>query len=272
MKFNIIGDSSINLSHKDVFEYSTVPLTIQCGDRTFVDDDQLDIEEMTEFLRNVKEKSSSSCPNVQDYLDAYEGKDNIFVITLSSNISGSFNAARLAANDCPDKKICLIDSLSAGPELFLIASKIKECEEKGCTFEQTEEIVKAYQKKTHILFALESMRNFANNGRVNPAVAKGAEFFGIRAIGRASDEGTLEVLHMAKGKKGTLDTIFKSMRSMNYDGGKVIITHTFNEEMANKLKELIQQYYPNVNITISTNSGLCSFYAERGGVLVAFEG
>ena len=118
---------------------------------------------------------------------------------------------------------------------------------------------------------LESMKNLANNGRVSPIVAKFAGMLGIRVIGKASDVGTLEQLEKCRGEAKTLPTIVDQMIRLGYSGGKVKIAHCLNEPAANKLKSLIKQKYHNADIDIYPCRGLCSFYAERGGLLIGFE-
>ena len=118
---------------------------------------------------------------------------------------------------------------------------------------------------------LESMKNLANNGRVSPVVAKMAGILGIRAIGKASDHGTLEMLSKARGEKRALETIVEHMKALGYAGGKVRIAHCLNEGAAKALKEQIQSTFKAVNVQICKCGGLCSFYAEKGGMLIGFE-
>jgi len=119
---------------------------------------------------------------------------------------------------------------------------------------------------------LESLSNLVKNGRVSPAVAAVAGILGVRMVGKASDEGTLQPLHKCRGEKKAILTIIKEMKEHGFKGGKVRISHCFNENMANSIKELILSEYPNTDIDICVCSGLCSYYAEKGGVLVGFEG
>ena len=118
---------------------------------------------------------------------------------------------------------------------------------------------------------LESLKNLANNGRVSPIVAKLAGILGIRLVGKASDKGDLEPLSKCRGEKNALETIVKQLKELGYGGGEVRITHCLNEAAANSLRSLILSDYPNARIEILPCRGLCSFYAERGGLLVGFE-
>ena len=276
MKFKIITDSSANLRSLDTdVEFRSVPLTIRVENREFVDDENLDLDDMLETLATTKSKSSSSCPNIEDYLAAFGDADRIFCITITSNLSGSFNAARLAKEEYenlhPDRKVYVIDSLSAGPELKLIANRILEMIKTSTVYEEICSKIAEYQLHTRLMFCLESMKNLANNGRVSPIVAKIAGVLGIRAVGKASDVGTLEVLDKVRGEKGAVAKIFERMQEMGYQGGKVLIDNCCNLPAAQKLQELVLDKFPKAQVVHDTCKGLCSFYAEKGGLMIGFE-
>lgn len=276
MKIKIVTDSSANLHTSADKSIVSVPLTIRTSEREFVDDDTLDINEMTDYLASYKGKSGSACPSSQDWLDAFGDAKYVFAVAITSNLSGSYNAARIAKEDYeseyPDRKVCLIDSLSAGPELKLIIEKIQELHAQGVTFEKISNAVTEYMKHTHLVFMLKSLTNLANNGRVSPAVAKIAGVLNILVTGIASDEGTLEQKEKARGENKALASLRNIMDQMGYAGGKVRIDHCFNKEAALKVKEKILSVYPKADVIIGENYGLCSFYAEKGGILVGFEG
>ena len=275
LSFKIVADSSSNVFEMEDIAYSSVPLKIITSEKEYVDDTSLNVEAMVDDLRKYTGRSGSSCPNAQEWTEAFENFEHIFAIAITSNLSGSFNAAKQAAQDYlnkfKEKKVCVIDSLSTGPEMLLIIEKIKERVLAGDTFEKIESAIKNYQQHTHLLFSLKSLNNLARNGRVNPAVAKIAGVLGIHAIGKASDVGTLEMLHKCRGEKKALSTIFGSMKEMGFAGGKVRIDHCFNLEAATELKNAIIEAFPKVDVKIGTCHALCSFYAERGGLLIGFE-
>ncbi|MBQ3055543.1 MAG: DegV family protein [Oscillospiraceae bacterium] len=273
--YRIVADSSSNLYCLDGTDFAYVPLTIHCAGREFVDSNQFDIAEMNEFLKTTKARSSTSCPNISDWLAAFEGAKELFAVTITSGLSGSFTAAKTAAEQYqethPNCKISVIDSLSAGPELCLLIEKINECKLQGLSFEETDRIVRSYQAKTHLLFSLCSLNNFARNGRVSLAKAKIAGVFGIRVLGKASDEGTLQPLENVRGETKSLQALFNLLLEHGYCGGRVIIAHCMNQGVANTLKEKINSAYPTASVTIQETGALCSYYAEDGGVLVGFE-
>ena len=124
---------------------------------------------------------------------------------------------------------------------------------------------------THLLFTLRSLNNLAKNGRVSPAVAKIASVLRICIMGRASDEGTLEPLQKCRGEKRAMAALFDKMKEIGFKGGTVRIDHCLNLEGAHQLKDMILSAFPSSDIIIGECRALCSYYAERGGLLVGFE-
>lgn len=276
MKMRIVADSSANLSTAPDHSIVSVPLTLRTDEREFVDNENLNIKEMTDYLASYKGKSGSACPSSQDWVDAFGDAEEVYAIAITSNLSGSFNSLRLAKeqyeDEYPNRKVCIIDSLSAGSELKLVIEKIQELKSEGKTFKEVSNAIKEYLKQTHLIFCLKSLKNLANNGRVNPAVAKIAGVLNIHVVGIASEVGTLEQREKARGMKKALVAIESLMKEFNYKGGKVIIDHCFNEKDAKTLKDQILASYPHADVRLAETKGLCSFYAEVGGLMVGFEG
>ena len=275
MKFRIVADSSADLVTAEDRSVISVPMKIMTDNKEYVDDESLDIKEMTDDLASYHGKSGSACPGVGDWLDAFGDADRVFCITITSNLSGSYNSAMVAKEtyetENPEKKVCLIDSLSAGPELKLIKEEIENLLAQGKEYEEICDAVAEYQKSTYLVFMLKSLTNLANNGRVSPAVAKIAGVLGIHVMGIASTVGTLEQKAKCRGEKKAIIAMWKQMKELGYKGGKVIIDHCFNEEAAKQLSGMIKSEFADAIIKISTTSGLCSFYAEQGGMLVGIE-
>ena len=130
MKYRIVADSSADLITTEDRSVVSVPLKIVTDKKEYIDDESLDVKGMTEELAAYHGKSGSACPGVGDWLQAFGDADRVFCITITSNLSGSYNSARVAKetyeSENPDKKVFVIDSLSAGPELKLIKEKIEE--------------------------------------------------------------------------------------------------------------------------------------------------
>lgn len=275
MLYKLVTDSSANIFSIPGADLASVPMKIITSTAEYVDGPELDVAAMVDEIRATKGKSGTSCPNIQDWLDAFEGGDRIFAVTITSNLSGSYASCVQAAADYeadhPGAKVCVIDSLSAGPEMALILCKLESWIDEGRPFERMVSDIASYQKHTHLSFSLESLTNLARNGRVSPAVAKIAGVLGIRVVGVASDHGTLEPLHKCRGEKKALEALFQDMKDRGYSGGTVRIADCFNRPAANQLADLIRQEFPNATVQHETCTALCSFYAERGGLMVGYE-
>ena len=275
MSYRIVSDSSSNLF---VLEgepnYTTVPLKVLADGKEFADVPGLDLEKMIGEVE-ASTRSSTSCPNAQEWLDAFEGADEVYAITISSNLSGSYAAAMVAKDmleqEHPEVKVHVLDSKATGGSMQLAAQKISECKKQGMSFEETVAETEKYFANTAILFLLESLSNLAKNGRVNGTVAKVASMLGIRFIGKASKEGTIQQCAIARGSKRALSTLVAEIMKKGYDGGKMIISHCLNPELAETLKGKILESFPQAEIAIDSCTALCSYYAERGGLIVCFD-
>ena len=276
MSIKIVSDSSSNVFTLAGVNYATVPMKVIAGDKEYVDTPDLDVRGMVDDLKAYKGKSGSSCPNVQEWLDVFGDGDDILGITISRNLSGSYNSALEAARqyqeEHPERRVHIFDSLTAGPHQIMAVEKMQELIEAGCDFDTIVEKTNDYLNRTHILFCLESMTNLARNGRVSPAVAKIAGVLGIRACGDAPG-GIITPVHKPRGEKKATQALLDMMEEKGiYDGAMVRIAHCFGEKQANALKELVLAKYPNCRFILEPTGGLCSFYAEAGGLMIGFEG
>lgn len=275
MKTKIVVDSSSNLYELPGAEFACVPLKIVTDEQEYLDDGHLDAVGMAQTLRSYKGKTTTSCPNVADWLAAYEGAEQVFAVTITGTLSGSYNAALLAAEeykaDHPEARVFVLDSLSAGPECRLLAERLQQLVESGMDFDAVCEEILAYKKHTHLLFSLESLANLARNGRVKPAVATVARMLGIRVIGRASESGELEVLCKTRGEHGALERMVLEMKAHGLTNGRVHIDHCCNAAAAERLKHMVHAVFPEAKVEVGTCGALCSYYAEYGGLMVGYE-
>jgi DegV family protein with EDD domain len=229
---------------------------------------------MVAFLESYKGRSQTSCPNAEDWLNAFGSADDVICVTITSGLSGSYNtacAAKRIYEEDENKRVFVLDSLSTGPEMALIIEKLEELIRNGLPYEDICEKIQAYTKQTGLLFMLKSLKNLANNGRVSPAMARLLEMIGICIVGKASDEGKLDTTHKCKGENRSLETLIRDLKGYGVSSGKISIAHCQNEEGALKLQALIKKEFPDAKSEIHPLRGLCSFYAEKGGILVGFE-
>lgn len=274
-KTKIVADSSCDLFQLKAAAFACAPMKVITDEREFVDEENLDVNELVTYLANYHGKSKSSCPNTGDWLAAFGDADDIFCVTITSGLSGSYNAACIAKQiyeqEHEGKRVFVIDTLSAGPEMALIIEKLEELIQKQIPFEEICEQITAYMQSTGLVFLLKSLKNFANNGRVSPLIARVVGIAGICIVGKASEKGTLESLHKCRGEKAALKTLVDTIEAEGGKPGKVSIGHCQNHAAALQVEQLVLSRFPNATVEIHELGGLCSFYAEKGGVLVGFE-
>lgn len=273
--YKIVADSSADMTELPDIPFASAPLKIIAGDKQYVDNAELDVETMIRELETHKGKSSTSCPNVEDWLQAFSDAEHIFCVPITRGLSGSYNTANLAKEiyeaQHPERHVFVVDSLTAGPEMRLLVEKLSEMISAEKDYETICREIMEYKKTTGIVFMLESVHNFANNGRINPILAKAIGLLGIRILAKGSDKGEIEPVDKCRGQEKALRSIVRYLREHGLKLGKVRISHCFNENGANRLKEMLCAELSQIKIEIHKCRGLCSFYAERGGLLIGFE-
>lgn len=275
MKIRIVSDSSADLLTLCDVDFVSVPLSIRTDCCEYTDNADLDVDKMTSELLSYKGRSQTSCPNVSQWEEAFEDADIVYAFPISKNISGSFNSAFVARTNqlekYPNKKIYIANTLSAGPEITLAVFKMRELILSGTEFDTACREMDEYLSRTGLLFVLCSLHNFVQNGRVSKLAATASGILGIRIVGEASEVGDLKLLTKFRGNSKFVPEMMDSLKKKGYCGGRGVIGHTANEEGAEALREAILKEYPDADIFLHPMRGLCSYYAERGGVLIGFE-
>ena len=270
-----IADSACDLKEYPGLNFETVPLILSTDDRSFVDDLDLNVHEVLDFFSANKGKSYTSCPATQAWLDAFDGYDEIYVVTITSGLSGTYNGANIAKNlylsKHPDARICIVDSLATGAGEILLIEKLAELKRIGKSFEEISREILSYRDSLRLFFGLRSLRNLAANGRVNKIVASAIGIMNIRILGTASKTGIIDPIAKCRGDKKVVVTMIDEMKKAGFQGGKVRICHVENEEMAMELENIIQSEFGQVDIRSIPTRGLCSYYAERGGIILGCE-
>ncbi|MGI6608655.1 MAG: DegV family protein [Erysipelotrichaceae bacterium] len=149
--------------------------------------------------------------------------------------------------------------------------KIIELKQKGLDFAETCAEIERYAPRCKILFALDSVRNLANNGRVSQIIASLVGILGIKMLGEGSDDGKIVLVHKGKGIKNILKRMFEEMEKAGFAGDKVRISHVFNDEANEFITNLIKNKYPDCDIKSHLTGGLCAYYAEKGGLILGYE-
>ena len=275
MKRKIVADSSCDMWELNGVDFAVAPMTISTDNKHYVDNQELDVHLMSEDLAKYKGVSHTACPSAGSWLDCYEGYDEVFVVTLTGAMSGTYNSAMTAKGIYEEEnenvKVHVFDSLSTGPEMRLLIEKLKEMIEEDLTFEEIVEKGQDYLNHTRLFFALKSFHNFAMNGRVSKAVASAIGVLNISIFATASEEGTIQQISKCRGEKKVVRSMIEHLENAGYHGGKVRISHADNLKLAHNVRDKILELYPHADIIVYPMGGLCTYYAEIGGLLVGCE-
>lgn len=274
MKRKLVADTGCDIFEMQDVDYTYCPMTLSLDGKEYVDSPDISIPDFVQEMAQAK-VSRSACPGTGLWLSAFEEADESYAVTISSKLSGSYNAAVTAADTCieenEEKKVLVVDSKSAGPHERLITEKLASLIQTDLSMEEIEKEIQHYVDHTHILFCLQSFSNFAKNGRISPAVAKIASTLGIKVIAADNREGEIKVAHKVHGNRKVISTILKEMIKQGYSGQRVIIGDCENPSMTAAMKEAILQEFPDADVLTERMSILCAFYAENGGMLVGYE-
>lgn len=274
MGIRVVADSSSNTYSIPGIDYRCVPLTVTLDGTDYVDTSDLDLSGFCDRMALSMGASSTSCPSPDAWACAFEGADEIIAIALSAKLSGSCNAARLAAAQYqeahPEAKVAVIDTRAAGEVLAIVAAHVAELEEAGLPFEEIVRQLEAYLHHVHVLFDISDLTNLAKGGRVNPAVARFATALDVHVVGGGSQQGEIEVLRKCRGTRKAWRALIHEMQMRRYDGGICTISHAENEGAAEQLAQAIRDVWPYASISIGRCHALCSYYAARGGLIVSY--
>ena len=277
MTYKIIGDSCLDLTEelKKDSHFQMIPLTLMVGDQTFIDDETFNQKEFLKVVKESPECPKTACPSPEMFKTAYGcDAENVFVITLSGKLSGSYNSAVLAKSlyeeEFGHKNIAVIDSESASSGELNIALYIRELCEKGLAFEEIEKEALAYRDRMNTYFVLESLDTLKKNGRLTGLTAFIATALNIKPV-MGADKGTIIKLDQARGIQKALQ---KMAEYVVKEGGRtedkrLIISHVNAPERAQFVKDKLCSMAKFKEVIITDTAGVATVYANDGGIIVA---
>ena len=274
MNTKIVVDSSASLYTLQGVDFECVPLKIITDDAEYLDNGTMDALGMAQTLRTYKGKTSTSCPNVSDWLAAYEGADEVYAITITGTLSGSYNAAQLAAEEYqqenPGKRVFVLDSLSTGPEQRLLAEHLRDLLAEGKEFDEICEKAAAYRDRMNTYFVLESLDTLKKNGRLTGLQAFFATKLNIKPV-MGADNGTIIKLDQARGIQKALQRMAEiAVKEAGTTKDKrLVIAHCNAPERAQSMKEKLCSMAEFKEVVITDTCGVSTVYANDGGVILA---
>lgn len=279
MSWKIVTDSAADVSPDFVPEgdilFEEVPLTLTIGEKDYVDNDDLDTMELMKAMQAESKATTSSCPSPNMYKKAFEEADNVIAVTLSHNLSGSYNAAELAKKlvleEHPEKNIYVVDSHATAGVEVLIAEKAAQLINEGKEFDEICKELEDYADSLDTIYTLCNYGNLIKNGRMSKIAGLLAKGLKIRIIGDEQD-GKINLLHKIRGEAKSIAKLVDVMgQKKDMTGLDVVIHESNNLAGATAMKHLIEKKYPEVNsVRITSCGGLNSYYAEDGGLIVGY--
>lgn len=280
MDWSIVLDSSGNLSPDSIdnsgdIEWSIAPLTIIIDGKEYVDDENLDLADMKRAMKEYKGASGSACPSVGDFAARFRKAKNTICITISSELSGSYESAlqakELVGGEDGSKNIHVVDSRSAGSKMILIAEEAERLIHEGLSFTEVVAKIEEYAKSIRLLFSLARFDNLIKSGRMPRYQGMLGQLLNIRPIAKATEIGTIEVLEKPRGEKAMLRRLVELMQEFkNLEGMRVFIDHCDALDVVTRLKEMIEEAAKVKEVRLYSTTGLCSYYADDKGFIISF--
>ncbi|QUO20654.1 DegV family protein [Clostridiaceae bacterium Marseille-Q4143] len=277
MSYRIVVDSCGEFTEEMAKDphFVHAALNLEIDGNHFVDDETFDRLRFLDLVEKSPNCPKSSCPSPEVYRSAFDcGADHLYAVTLSAELSGSYNSAVLGQNlyleDHPDEKIHVFNSCSASVGETLLAKKIQECEEAGMEFEEVIKAVEAYQAERQTFFVLESLDHLRKNGRLSAVKAFVASALNIKPVMEGNKHGIIEQAGQARGMQKALRMMVELLvERMNKPEEKTVaIVHCNNEARAQFVKEEIEKRTKVKEIIILPSSGVSTLYAAQGGIIL----
>ena len=278
MSFKIIVDSCCDLTPAQLREecFLSVPLRIQVGSHTVVDDASFDQADLLWRMKECQSAPRTACPSPAQYLDAFDcGADDVYVVTLSALLSGSHNAAAQARllwlEEHPNARVHIFNSCSASAGEVLVALKIQELACSGMDFTTVVSHVSRYINEMETYFVLETLDNLKKNCRLTKTQALVTSTLKIKLLMGATPEGEICKRGQALSVKQALSKMVSLMAAdPKHAGRRLAITHCNCLERAFYLKELALKQCRFEQVVISDTGGIATVYANDGGVVAAY--
>lgn len=277
MSYYVLCDSCTDFTaelRKDA-HYQLVPLTLHIGEHDIVDDDTFDQKDFLKRVAEYPECPKSSCPSPESFLAYFSAVDEIYIVTLSSHLSGSYNSAVLAQKmyqeEHPDKKIHVFDSHTASVGQTLIAMKINELASQGLAFEQVVQQVDHFIAEQGTKFVLETLEILRKNGRLSTVTATIANVLNIKPV-MTGISGKIDKLTQARGMNKAIHKMAEAIAADAVNPKEKIlgIAHCNNLQRAQQTKEEILKLVPFKDVYITDTAGISSLYAADGGIVVSY--
>ena len=280
MSWKIVADSACDIIDLDRkcpgLSYASIPFVFTVDDRSFTDDEHFDTRILLDALAKARTPSKSSCPSPDLWADEFKTADYSIAITISAELSGSYNSAcaarEMVLEEFPEKKIAVVNCRSTGPGNILIAEKAADLIAEGIGFDEIVQKLNEYVSHVHTVFALCSFDNLIRNGRMPRLVGIAARALHLWGIGIGTPGGKIELIGKARGGDGAVNSIIKDYSEKHQGGRCLYISHCRNPKVAEKIRDQVMKMPSPPKVRIFETRGLDTFYAENEGIIVSYDG
>jgi len=279
MDYKIIVDSCCDMTPELADRLgvdSVIPMTVMLGEREYVDDDDLDLVQFMSDMKACTGKASSASPSPFAFMEAIESAIHSFVVTISSQLSGSYANAELGKSLAEEKggdvDTHVFDTKSASAGEVLVAAKIRELLSNGLSKEQIIKSINSFIDNMKTYFVLERYENLIKNGRLSKVKGRVVNILNMKLIMGADGNGTIALFAKPRGTSQMLDKLVSMVKSSNRPttGENMVICHCNNLPLAKQLSTLFKQHFNFKEIFIVPVRGTISLYADDKGIVMAF--
>ena len=277
MTYRLICDSCTDLPPEVLQDphITKVPLSIQVGAETVVDDESFRQKEFLQKMRAWPDAPKTACPSPSTYLERLIEDGDNYIVTLSAALSGSYNAAAQALAIYREEggraNVHVFNSRSAVSGQAQIALLVRDLAGAGLPFAQVVEQAEAYISRMQTLFVLENLDNLRKNGRLTKVQAPVTGALRVKLLCGATRGGEIERLGQGLSVRQTLARMVSRMAAdPDHAGRRLIITHCNCPERAEHVRELVRQRCQFGEILIAPAGGIATVYADDGGIVVAY--
>ncbi len=277
MNHKIIADSGCDLTPqmKKEMNISMVPLTMNLGEQEFTDNEKLNLSHFLTKMKTNTKKTGSAAPSASAYQEEIEKADSSFVITLSSQLSGSYSSAlagKSMAEESGHTDAYIIDSKSASAGETLISLKLHELISLNFPKEKIIQTIEHFIDNMKTYFVLENHDNLQKNGRLGKLTGTIIRLLNIKLIMGSDGKGSITLFKKARGLSSMITELLKLIENSGKQtkGENLVISHCDNLNLAKQLSEEIQKRFNFKKIWLVPTGGLCSLYADHKGIILAF--
>jgi len=275
MAIKIIGDSCCDFTKLELRKgmHVSVPMSVTIGGIEYRDDGRRTQDDWIKMIKEDPGYPKSACPSPDDFYNAFDEDCDNYVVTLSSKLSGVYNAAMVAKEmfeeEHEDVKIHVFDSKSAAAGEHLISDKIVALNDAGKSFDEIVKEVEAFRDDMFTVFVLDDLETFKRNGRLKGVKALVATALNVKPV-LYGDDGEIKQLDQAMGMQNAVNRMLYHIEKKKIDPSRAVrITQCESKELCLKIAKILTERFGFTDVKILNAGGISTSYENPGGVVIA---